>query len=193
MGERKKLLGEMAEKAKIAANAEKLTKLKHQLYLKNLEGKLDPEKKRKLFEMGDTIEKKITQESDELNKLAARTKNSGIVKGTTEHIDTMTPWKMSNVDDVMGRAGMKKVSKLGKLGKVAGKFGKAGLKSIPLLGGIATALATKDASAAIPILNEADDLGPVAGSPSSVLEDPNASLEARKRAIELLKMKTRGE
>lgn len=69
-----------------------------------------------------------------------------------------------------------------------GKFGKLS-KAIPFIGpalGAAAAINTGEASAAIPILNEADDLGSPEGSLESVVEDPTNSYEVRKKAIEQL-------
>lgn len=84
-----------------------------------------------------------------------------------------------------------------------GTFGRANLlnimkgkavKSIPFIGpalvGGATMLTTGDASAAtqsaIPILNEADSLGPEADSLEATIEDPSKSYEQRRKAIEQL-------
>lgn len=74
-----------------------------------------------------------------------------------------------------------------------GKFGKLA-KAVPLVGpalaGGLTMLATGDASAAgqaaTPILNEAEGLGPEAGSPESIVEDPTKSYEQRQKAIQEL-------
>lgn len=74
-----------------------------------------------------------------------------------------------------------------------GKFGKLS-KVIPFVGpalaGGLTMLATGDASAAqnsaTPILSEADDLGPVAGTPEADIEDPSKSYEQRIKAIQQL-------
>jgi hypothetical protein len=53
-----------------------------------------------------------------------------------------------------------------KIAKSLGKIGKLGLKSLPILGGLGSYLATGKAEAAIPILSEAEDLG----SPANTLE-----------------------
>lgn len=74
-----------------------------------------------------------------------------------------------------------------------GKFGKLS-KAIPLVGpalaGGLTMLATGDASAAqsaaMPILGEADDLGPTPGTPESDIENPSKSYEQRQKAIQEL-------
>lgn len=67
--------------------------------------------------------------------------------------------------------------------------GKAGLKSIPLIGGVASALSSGDASAAVPVLGDVESLGPEKGSPESIIEDPSASDEERRWAIEQLRNK----
>jgi len=56
-----------------------------------------------------------------------------------------------------------------------------GLKSIPLIGGVISAIQSKDVSAAVPGL-DAEKAGPAPGSPSAVLEDPNATQEEREIA-----------
>lgn len=74
-----------------------------------------------------------------------------------------------------------------------GRFGKLA-KSVPLVGPAlaagATMLATGDASAAtqagMPILSEADDLGPTPGTPESDIENPSKSYEQRIKAIQQL-------
>lgn len=75
-------------------------------------------------------------------------------------------------------------------GNAIGKFAKTGLKSLPLIGGAIAALSSGDASAAVPILSEAESLGPKEGSPSSVIEDMSASPEERLKALKLLKQQT---
>ena len=74
-----------------------------------------------------------------------------------------------------------------------GNFGKLA-KSIPLVGPAlaagATMLATGDVSAATqaitPGLSEAENLGPEAGSPEAIVEDPTKSYEQRQKAIQEL-------
>jgi hypothetical protein len=75
----------------------------------------------------------------------------------------------------------------------SGNFSKLKLSKIPFVGpaiaGGLTLAATGDASAAapaaIPILNEAETLGPTLG-PESDIENPSKSYEQRKKAIEML-------
>lgn len=66
---------------------------------------------------------------------------------------------------------------------------KWGMKSLPLVGGIAAAMYEGDASAAIPILNEADSLGPAPGSIGAQMEDPRLSDEQRTKIMDALKDK----
>lgn len=85
------------------------------------------------------------------------------------------------------KAAEETASKIGE--KVSSKVGKKLVKSIPLVGGIASAISSKDVSAAIPLLNEAEGLGPRKGSPEAQLEDPSVSAKERARIGELLKKK----
>jgi hypothetical protein len=75
---------------------------------------------------------------------------------------------------------------------VLSKLGKRGLKSIPFLGAVANAVMSDDASAAIPLLGEAEDVGPTKGSIDSIIEDPSASPEQRKTALEEYRRKRKG-
>ena len=62
---------------------------------------------------------------------------------------------------------------MGKLRQIASKFGKTGLKSIPLIGGVAAAAlgGAEDASAAIPILDSADSVGMSAADENVMLAE----------------------
>jgi hypothetical protein len=72
--------------------------------------------------------------------------------------------------------------KLGKAARKGGLLKKLG-KRLPLIGGVATALASGDVEAAIPLLGEAEELGPRKGSPDAVIEDPDATPEEREEAM----------
>lgn len=85
-----------------------------------------------------------------------------------------------------GEKGLKKA-----VTKALSKLGKKGLKAIPLIGPAAAALTTGDASAAIPLLGEADATGPAKGSPESVIEDASATAEQRRAAIEAIRNRKR--
>lgn len=119
--------------------------------------------------------------SDDVMKVASKpikdtTKN--VIKGVTEHINTNEAQKVIGGDMFKNKiAKILESRAAAKAAKLAGEAGGA-LKSvgkhIPMLGGLAvglgTALATGDASAAVPVLNEADSLGPEAGSLEHKLE-----------------------
>lgn len=69
------------------------------------------------------------------------------------------------------------------------KLKSGGFKSIPFVGpalGAATALSSGDVSAAIPVLNEADSLGPEKGSEDYEIENPQRNPAARRAALEKL-------
>jgi hypothetical protein len=85
------------------------------------------------------------------------------------------------------------------LGVASGDFKKV-MKGIPVLGpaiaGGITLATTGDVSAAtqasLPLVGDADNLGPESNSPESIVEDPTKSYEQRRRAIEMLAQQ-RGE
>lgn len=89
---------------------------------------------------------------------------------------------------------LKKINKIAKkfnIGKAAKKVGKKLLGAVPFVGGLASAIATKDASAAIP--GDISATGPGKGTPSSVIENPDSTPAQRKAAIkELLKKRAKG-
>lgn len=78
-----------------------------------------------------------------------------------------------------------------KLRKLASKVGKKGLKAIPLIGPVVSAFSSGDVSAAVPILGEAESLGPREGSLEAKLEDGTITdeerEELRRRALEAFK------
>jgi hypothetical protein len=60
-------------------------------------------------------------------------------------------------------------------------------RSIPIIGpllGLGAAIASKDASAAIPILSEADSVGPEKETADAIIENPQANPAARRKALE---------
>lgn len=62
-------------------------------------------------------------------------------------------------------------------------------KALPIVGpaiGAAAALSSEDASAAIPVLSEAEALGPVKGMEDYEIENPQANPELRKAALQKL-------
>lgn len=60
------------------------------------------------------------------------------------------------------------------------KAAKKALKSIPIIGGLAAGLATGDVEAAIPILGEADALGPRKGDEGYDIENPEPKFKRLK-------------
>lgn len=142
---------------------------------------------------GDIVDKsslknfldKRTEELDELKRTSPR-QYPLAVKSALEESKRLRPQAkaIDKAESMVGPAVKKKSAKLlDKLGKMkvaqkvakkaAKTVGKKGLKSIPVLGplvGLASALESGDASAAIPILNEAENLGPQAGSLEYKLE-----------------------
>jgi hypothetical protein len=76
------------------------------------------------------------------------------------------------------------------LRKAISKVTKRGLKALPLVGGIVSAMESGDASAAIPVLGDAESTGPEQGSLESVIEDPTASDDMRRQAIERLRKRS---
>ena len=133
------------------------------------EGNLDLVKKADVYDK--QLEKQIAQGSEGLTSSLQRG------RGYTEKIDNK-PLKVLG-----GTDWAKKIVK----SRAAKSALKGGLKSIPFLGGIAAALGSGDVSAAIPVLNEAEALGPEAGSPEAAIEDPSVSTEDRMKILQRLK------
>ena len=115
------------------------------------------------------------------------------VKGKAPKKDTsvlaskldLTKRKNKAVKDLAAKTAAKKALKKG-----AKKVGKKLLSSIPLIGGIASAIASKDASAAIPIIGDIASMdGPKKGTPGHDIENPDISRKARRAAIDKLKKK----
>jgi hypothetical protein len=76
------------------------------------------------------------------------------IKGVTEHIDNTPQVPISGGD------WMQKIANL----RAAKMVGKKVLGAVPVLGGIANAVMSQDASAAVPGLDAAESTGPAAGS-----------------------------
>lgn len=105
-----------------------------------------------------------------------------VISGATDVINTNTPMKTisgnSFQDKIQSIVNSRKAAKLAKGVEDVASMGKRGLKSVPLLGpmiaGGLTYLNSGDASAAateaMPFLNEAEALGPQAGSLEQKLE-----------------------
>ena len=70
--------------------------------------------------------------------------------------------------------------------KVAAKVGRKFVKGLPVVGGVVSAIASKDVSAAIPVLGSAEKLGPKKGSLGHTIENPSASKAERAAATKKL-------
>jgi hypothetical protein len=105
-------------------------------------------------------------------------------EGVTEHIsDAAMPLKSGKefAAEQLGRNAMQeaKLAAAGKMGDTLdySKFRKLfrsagkGLKAVPVLGALATAAMTGDASAAVPVLGEAESLGPAPDSLDARIEN----------------------
>lgn len=84
------------------------------------------------------------------------------------------------------------------LRKQMGKIGRKGLKSIPVIGAAASLLGAEDASAALPILGDAESAGETPEQEDMMLAEAKAMKDynmsdAKKDAIMNLKKKLRGE
>src|ERR1043165_329374 len=88
------------------------------------------------------------------NQLSEGFKNP-VVKNVTEHIDTKTPQRILSGSDFT-----EKIAKL----RALKSLGTKALGAVPVLGGLASAAMSQDASAAIPVLDSAEPLGPAKGS-----------------------------
>lgn len=65
-------------------------------------------------------------------------------------------------------------------------------KALPIIGpalGLGAAVTSGDVSAAVPIAQDIESLGPKSGSPESIIENPKASNEERQKAIEQIRKK----
>ena len=71
--------------------------------------------------------------------------------------------------------------------KRSAKFVKGAAGAIPLVGGLLSAGMTGEASAAVPFLGDASDLGPGKGSIDAIIQDPNTPKEERERIFEELR------
>lgn len=186
-------------------------KLSEELSRRSREDDFPQDKLQKLLKLKDQTAKAIGREARELEKLPQVVKNvtdkintneiMGIVPETTEHIDTKSitkkiPKATQNIEkrivQKLPDAGeyaasiAKKRALLKAAKKGIGKFAKTGMKSLPLVGGLAAALMSDDASAAVPVLGDVEPVGPKEGSPSSVIEDMSADPIERLKAIRAL-------
>lgn len=82
-----------------------------------------------------------------------------IIKDVTDKIDTKSVQKIGKTSDVFDKVAAFRAAK-----QAAKTGGKKLLGTIPVLGGIASAALSQDASAAIPLLDSAESLGPQTGT-----------------------------
>lgn len=93
-------------------------------------------------------------------------------------------WRSGRVKDLMNKAS-DVAGDVADVGRKVAKRAAGGLKSVPILGsaiGLGSAIYNQDASAAMPGLNEAESLGPEAGTPEHILENPTSTPEQREEA-----------
>lgn len=81
------------------------------------------------------------------------------------------------------------INRLKLLASKMGRVGSKSLKALPIVGGIASAMGSGDASAAVPVLGDAEALGPAKGSLEEALESGEATDDqkremARRMAIQ---------
>jgi hypothetical protein len=148
-----------------------------------------------------------------IEEFAKRNKlDASKVKNTTDKIDTKEIVKVKDAQAVKDREGLRKIQKAAEKLKSAGQGSRADdlikkameskafkriaksaakktLKSIPIVGGLASAIMSKDASAAVPVLSEAEEAGPSKGSLEAKMEDPSLSAEQRYKIQQKLKEK----
>lgn len=160
-------------KSKRALEAER-QKLAKRMYQKDLGGELSPEKKARLDSMMDLITERMKDAPED---------DTTVIKGVTEKIDTLEPQKVKSIPEWKADNAMKM--------QALKKLGSKGLKALPIVGALGSALASGDVSAAVPVLSEADDLGPLEGSLEAVVEDPSKSMEERIKVIRMLKERNR--
>jgi len=126
-------------------------------------------------------------------------KDKVVIKGTTQHIKTDEKQKIKSASnfmkDIADKRALNKKSKASVAGNVVKKFirgkavkkvGKKLLGAIPFVGGAISALASGDASAAIPLIGDSDDLGPKKGTAGHTIENPSASKKKRNAARKIL-------
>lgn len=139
------------------------------------------------------------------------------LKSGTDKIDTKQIQSITPIEEFEEKAKLRKLKgdlrssfkaaaesgdhqMMGKLRQIASKYGKTGLKSIPLIGGVAAAAlgGAEDASAAIPILDAADSVGMSASDENMMLaetegrmnyEDSQAKKDRMMALAKLVKLK----
>ena len=133
-----------------------------------LKFKADPERAKKLQE--ESIDRKIAdirkrEQTPIIQDSSLSTKDVWKVKGGTDNIDTKQIQKQISGDDFV-----KKIANA----RAAKAAGKKLLGAIPVVGALASAAMSEDASAAIPLLDEADSVGMSAQEENAMLNEYNA-------------------
>lgn len=157
-------------------------KLSQELSRKSREDNFPQDKLQKLLKLKDQAAKAIGREAREAQA------KPHIIKNYTDKIKTRVVKKLPDAAEHTANTA-KKRALLKAAKKGASKFVKTGMKSLPLVGGLAAALASGDASAAVPILGDVESLGPKKGSEEAKLEDMSLPMEERIKLLKAIKNK----
>lgn len=134
----------------------------------------------------DDLKKLVTPDSEDFNKELRRLRAEGY------DLKNMDP---SEIYEAMAEKHHAKIPKLREgtygLGALKSYLKSGAFKAIPVIGtalgaGIALASGEANAASALPILGEADDLGPEQGSEDYEIENPQRNPAARRAALEKL-------
>lgn len=126
--------------ARLKKERQRLARIK---YLKELSNEFTPDQAERLEQKLGSVDSAIAKRVDEANKeLRSGSANLG-----------------SDRDIMKLKSGKEFTGDIAKKRALRSLGGRA-LKAVPFLGGIASAISSGDASAAVPILGEADELGP---------------------------------
>lgn len=170
-------------------------KLSEQLSRKSREDNFPQDKLQKLLKLKKETAKAIGREARELENKPQVVKNVtehmktneviGKVPNATDNIKTKQSGKLLKGNEFLDKIASKRAA----LKKVSKGMGKKLLGSIPLVGGLAAALASGDVSAAVPVVSEIDSLGPREGSDESRLEDMSLPMEERIKLLKAIQKK----
>ena len=153
-----------------------------------LKQKIDPNRKARLQE--EAIDRKISdirkrEQTPVIQDSSLSTKDVWKVKGGTDKIDTKSIQKQISGDDFV-----KKIADA----RAAKAAGKKLLGALPLVGALASAAMSEDASAAIPLLGDAEGVGMSAQDENAMLNEYNARRDydmsqARQDALKAIRRK----
>lgn len=105
--------------------------------------------------------------SDDFKKVVSDASTKADIADTADKVDKFRQYRIAQkAKQLMSWGDEKGAKKL--LSEAISKL-KAS-KKLPVIGGLIAAASTGDVSAAVPVLSEADDLGPEQGSPEYLLE-----------------------